>query len=355
MMSFFIAFLFCFALTPIVIRFARYFGLVDDPKKRPHPATTHSGVVPRAGGIGIYLSLLITAVFFVEFTPMIIALFIAAGIAVAVGVWDDYRDMSPYLRFGTNILVAVVILFAGVHIPFITNPLGGVLHFDTWCSFGIGGFVVPFCLVSAGVTVMWIVWMMNAVGWSAGVDGQLPGFVMIAGIVIALLAQRFVEADSSQSTVITISLITAGVYAGFLPWNLYPQKIMPGYSGKSLAGFMLAVLAIMSSTKVGAALLVLGVPMIDAGYTVIRRIMTGVSPFRADRGHLHHLLLDMGWGRRRIAFFYWAVTALLGFVALQLDSQGKVFAFLVMGIVVGGLIVAIQLFNFFRILARNPS
>ena len=102
-------------------------------------------------------------------------------------------------------------------------------------------------------------------------------------------------------------LFRSGAFAGFLPWNFYPQKIMPGYSGKTLAGFLLGLLAILSYGKLGTALLVLGIPTIDAIFTLTRRVAKGKSPVWADRKHLHHVLMDAGWGKRRIALFYWGV------------------------------------------------
>jgi len=104
------------------------------------------------------------------------------------------------------------------------------------------------------------------------------------------------------------------------------KKIMPGYGGKSLAGLLLAVLSILSGAKLGTALLVLSVPMTDAIFTLVRRIGAGKSPFWADAGHLHHKLLERGWGKRKIAFFYWLTSGLFGVLALNLSStQGKFF------------------------------
>ena len=166
---------------------------------------------------------------------------------------------------------------------------------------------------------------MNIIGWSCGVDGQLPGFVTIAAVIIGILGLR-ANQDITQWPVIILAAACAGAYLGFLPWNFYPQKIMPGYSGKSLAGFFLAVLAILSGAKVATMILVLGVPMADAVLTIIRRVATGHSPVWGDRGHLHHKLLDLGFSKRRIAVFYWLFSVVLGVGALFLNSQQKFYA-----------------------------
>jgi UDP-GlcNAc:undecaprenyl-phosphate GlcNAc-1-phosphate transferase len=194
---------------------------------------------------------------------------------------------------------------------------------------------------------IWILWTMNIVGWSAGVDGQMPGFVAIAALTLGFLSLRFTLKDPSQETVTILAFIVTGTFTGFIPWNFYPQKIMPGYGGKTLAGFLLALLGILSYGKLGTALLVLGVPMIDALYTLLRRIGAKKSPVRADRGHLHHQLLNIGWGKRRIALFYWGVSAILGVIALTVTSQQKVFALLVLAAGVGAFLIWVQFFTQF--------
>lgn len=127
---------------------------------------------------------------------------------------------------------------------------------------------------------------------------------------------------------------------------------MPGYGGGTLAGFLLAILSILSWGKLGTAILVLAVPLIDAVYTLGRRIAAGRSPFWGDRGHLHHRLLDIGWGVRKIALFYWTVSAILGGIALALTSQQKLFAFIVLTVIVGG---AILWLNFFSTFSKPPD
>jgi UDP-GlcNAc:undecaprenyl-phosphate GlcNAc-1-phosphate transferase len=122
---------------------------------------------------------------------------------------------------------------------------------------------------------------------------------------------------------------------------------MPGYGGKTLAGFLLALLGILSYGKLGTALLVLGIPTIDALYTLLRRISANKSPVLADRGHLHHRLLDIGWGKRKIALFYWGVSAILGVIALTVTSQQKLFTLLFVGVAVIAFLIWVQFFTQF--------
>lgn len=335
----FLSFLITFLATPQVIKLAKKFSLVDDPKKRKHPAHTHKGIIPRGGGASLYLGIGLPSLFFLPINKVLLGILFGGMLTTLIGLWDDKRDLNPYFRFFTNFVVAALAVAGGVGIPYITNPLNGVIHLDTWqINFSLFG---PHkILVLADIfAIFWIVWTMNIVGWSGGVDGQMPGFVAVAAAVLGVLSFRFSAHDISQKAVTTLCFVTMGSFLGFLPWNFYPQKIMPGYGGKTLAGFMLATLAILSWGKLGTALLVLGVPMIDAGYTFLRRVLRGHSPVWADRGHLHHRLLAIGWGKRRIAIFYWLVSALLGAVALSLNSQQKLFALILLAVLIGGFIV----------------
>lgn len=334
--------------TPIVRGLAIRWGLVDDFAKRPHPAHTHTGIIPRAGGLAIYLGTILTILLFLPVTKLVIGIMITISILTIVGLVDDKGDVNPYLRLATNITAALVVVGAGAGIPYITNPLtGGVILLDTWrLSFNFLGY--HSILVWADLfAFVWILWTMNIVGWSAGVDGQMPGFVAICAFVLGLLSMRYTGADPSQIFVTILAFLVAGSFLGFLPWNVYPQKIMPGYSGKTLAGFFLAILGILSFGKLGTAILVLGIPTIDAAYTLLRRLGTGKSPVWADRGHLHHRLLDLGWGKRRIALFYWGVSAILGIIALSVNSQQKLFMLLLVGVVIGGFITWVSIFSHF--------
>jgi UDP-GlcNAc:undecaprenyl-phosphate GlcNAc-1-phosphate transferase len=169
-----------------------------------------------------------------------------------------------------------------------------------------------------------------------GVDGQLSGVTVIAALTIAALSLKF-SADITQWPVIILAAITAGAYFGFLPWHIFPQKIMPGYGGSTLAGYLLGVLSILATAKVGVLLVVLGVPLIDTGYVIFNRIRHGKSPVWGDRGHLHHKLLDAGLSKKQVAIFYWGVTAILGVIALNLKTDAKVYTMIGVAVFLGGL------------------
>lgn len=327
-----------FVSTPFFIRLAHKYGLVDDPKMRKHPANTHKGIIARAGGLPIFSAVLIASILFIPMNKIMIGILLGSFLMLVVGLLDDYYDLSPYLRFVLNIVIAVLVVLFGLGIPYITNPFGGVIRLDS-LFVNISFFGNHKFLILADIfAVIWIVSIANFVNWSKGVDGQMPGFVAIASFFLGLMAFRFSAHNIQHESVVLFCFIVAGAYAGFLPFNFYPQRMMPGYSGGSLAGFLLGILSILSWGKIGTLILVLSVPIIDAFYVIIRRLITGKSPFRGDRGHFHHRLLEIGWGKRRIAVFYWIVSILFGLSALQFEQQEKMLAFILVFIILAGFI-----------------
>jgi UDP-GlcNAc:undecaprenyl-phosphate GlcNAc-1-phosphate transferase len=166
---------------------------------------------------------------------------------------------------------------------------------------------------------------------------------MIAAIVMGILSFRFVN-DITAWPSAYLSFALAGAYGGLLIFNKYPQKIMPGWGGGALAGYFLAVLAILSGAKVATALIVLGVPLMDVIYVIARRIAAHKSPVWGDTNHLHHQLLKLGYSKSQVALFYWSITALLGGIALQLNSQMKIYTILLIAVSVGGALLWINLF-----------
>ncbi len=338
-----------FISVPAVIQIANYFGLVDDPAKRPHPAHTETRIIPRAGGLALYFGLVLAASMFIPFAKGIVGILLGAGLLMIVGLIDDYRDVHPYVRFSVNILAAILAVAGGAGIGFITNPLtGGIIHFDTirWSFDFLGKHsILP---VADLLAIVWLVWTMNIVGWSTGIDGQMPGFVAISAFVIGILSFSLISVDNFPAwTGTALAFITAGAYLGFLPWNFFPQKIMPGYGGKSLAGFLLATLAILTTAKLGTAILVLGIPLIDSVYVVFARLMARHNPIWGSRNHLHHRLLDAGWSKPRIALFYWLVSAILGIVALTVNARQKLFAFLIVAVIIAMIIIWLKFSTIF--------
>lgn len=326
--------------TPLVIRFANKIGIIDDPGKNRHPKVIHTYPTPRGGGISIYIALLVGCIFFLPLDKQLIGILAGATILVIMGVLDDKYNLNPYLRLFFGLLASAAPIAAGIGIAFISNPFGGVINLSQpQISFELFGSVHTIWILSDILAILWITFLMNIVNMGAkGVDGQLSGVTVIAALTIAFLSLKF-SADITQWPVIILAAITAGAYLGFLPWHIFPQKIMPGYSGSTLAGYLLAILSILSTTKVGALMVVLGIPLIDTGYTIVRRVMSHKSPVWGDRGHLHHRLLDAGLTKMQVAIFYWAVTLFLGILALNLNTANKIYTMIGIALLLGGLIL----------------
>ncbi len=330
-LPFIFSFVISLAITSITIMVYKSLGLVDKSTKSDHAKHIHTNPVPRGGGIPILIAMLLSTLSFLKVDAQIAGIFAGAVIIAIAGVLDDILDISPYLRLALGVIAALIVVSTGIGIAYVSNPFGmGVINFNL-------------DLITNTLTILWIVWGMNFVNMGAkGLDGQLPGVTTIAAIVMGILSLRFVgDIAAWPSTYLSFAL--AGAYAGLLVFNIYPQKIMPGWGGGALSGYFLAVLSILSGAKVATALIVLGVPLMGVVYAIVRRVAAGKSPVWGDTGHLHHQLLKLGWSKRQVATFYWLVTALLGTIALQLNSQMKIYTILLIAVSVGGALLWINL------------
>jgi UDP-GlcNAc:undecaprenyl-phosphate GlcNAc-1-phosphate transferase len=334
------AFLIAILATPFVIKLAKKLNVIDDPRINKHIKVIHKYPVPRMGGLATYIAILATSLIFLPPDKHLIGILVGGTLITAVGILDDKYNLNPYLRLILGLLAALSPVAAGIGISFISNPWGGVINLSSpQIVLNFLGRDRAIWILSDLFGLFWIVFIMNMINMGAkGIDGQLPGVVVISAATLAAMSLKF-SADITQWPVITLAAILAGSYLGFLPWNFYPQKIMPGYGGSTLAGYILAILTILSTTKVGILMVVLGVPLIDTGYVIARRILSRKSPVWGDKGHLHHRLLDIGWGKRRIAVFYWAITAFLGYIALNLNTTSKLYTMVGITVILGGVIL----------------
>ncbi len=331
-----LSFLVAYVSVPLVIKLAGFLGIIDDPRKQIHPKVIHTYPVPRGGGLSIFIALFAASMIFLPLDKHLIGILIGAALVTLIGTLDDKYNLNPYLRLILGFIAATAPIAAGIGIAFLQVPFLGIvdlsqpqIHFNLLGPHSIW-------VLSDLFALFWIVFLMLILNMGAkGVDGQLPGVAGTAALTIGLLSLGF-SADIAQWPVIILAAITAGAYFGFLPWNIYPQKIMPGYGGSTLPGYLLAVLSILSTAKVGTLLVVLGVPLIDTGYTIIRRVTSGKSPVWGDVGHLHHRLLALGWSKRKVALFYWLITALLGILALNLNASFKFYTMVGVAVALGG-------------------
>ena len=323
-----------FVLSPFAIRLAQRFGAIDLPDASRR---VHRQEVPRGGGVAVVASFvgvgigalvindMVGAVPAVRSLPVeqLAALFGGAALAAALGFLDDRYQLRARWQLLIQLSVAGVAVAAGVNIGFIDNPfqfLGG--PFD----FGIIEFGAEVAIM---VTVLWIVGMINSINFIDGLDGLSTGISLIAAVTLAIAALRL-----DLPAVAMPCAVLAGALAGFLPWNFHRARVFIGTTGVYAVGYALAILSILGVGKVAVAMLVLGVPIIDTFWIIIRRLSSRRSPFTPDRGHFHHRLLDLGLTHRGAVLVIYGICGLLALLSLVLSGTGSLYAF--MGVVVGG-------------------
>jgi UDP-GlcNAc:undecaprenyl-phosphate/decaprenyl-phosphate GlcNAc-1-phosphate transferase len=314
-------------LTPVVRSRAVRLGVVD----RPNHRRVNVNPVPRGGGLASGAAFLIVGLVLVVANDQLrivgsrtdlepgelVALFGGCAAAVAIGALDDWFDLRARWQLIGQLGLAVAAIALGIGIVSINNPFTGTLV----------KFTEPF---AAGFTLLWIVGMINSVNFIDGLDGLSSGIGLIAAITLGVLS---LTTQVNQPFVAVLCFALAGSLLGFLRWNFHPATVFPGSSGTTFIGFALAVLSILGSAKVAVALLVLGVPIIDAFWIIVRRMIAGRSPFSPDRGHLHHRLLDLGLSHRQTVVLIYAICIGLGVLSLVLSGASQVYAFL--GVFVG--------------------
>ncbi len=247
------------------------------------------------------------------------ALLLGGAAAAALGAIDDFLDLRARWQLVGQLGLALFAVWAGLVIDFINNPFGE----------GVIRFAGPF---AAGFTVFWIVGMINSINFIDGLDGLSSGIALIASVTLGLIS---LSTQVGQPLVAVLCFALAGALLGFLRWNLHPATIFSGTSGVQFVGYTLAVLSILGTAKVAVALLVLGVPIIDTFWIIVRRLSQGRSPFSPDRNHIHHRLLDLGLSHRQTVFVIYGICLALALLALLLSGVNQLYAFLAIFLVFG--------------------
>jgi UDP-GlcNAc:undecaprenyl-phosphate/decaprenyl-phosphate GlcNAc-1-phosphate transferase len=287
--------------------------------------------MPRAGGLAIAASFLLTSSVFLlanqslDLVAEVIApnelaaLLLGGAAAAALGAIDDFLDLRARWQLVGQIGLALFAVWAGLQIDFINNPIGQ----------GVIRFAGP---LAAGFTIFWIVGMINSINFIDGLDGLSSGIALIASVTLGLIS---LSTQVGQPLVAILCFALAGALLGFLRWNLHPATIFSGTSGVQFVGYTLAVLSILGTAKVAVALLVLGVPIIDTFWIIVRRLSQGRSPFSPDRNHIHHRLLDLGLSHRQTVFVIYGICLALALLALLLSGVNQLYAFLAIFLVFG--------------------
>lgn len=333
-------------LTPRFIKFAKANGIVTDPAIHSHPGMLLTKPSARGGGIIFAFVFAVGTLLFVQPTREILGILIFTILLALFGLLDDYQNThlrsklrileSPGLRLGILVvLISVFVAAFGIRSDYISNPLGGIIQFDGNTVNLLGNAVNSVALV---FTVLWIVWILNLLSWSNGIDGQFAGITGIVGILIAVLALRFVPQTSGQIDLAKLAVIMSGASVGMLFFTWNPSKIMWGFGAVS-AGLVIAALSILINSKIATSVSIIIIPFFDAAVTFIRRIIQKKNPFKGDKGHLHHLLMERGWSIKRIAVFYWLTTAIFGVIGILTADKSIQVLFFLGGIVAFGIIL----------------
>ncbi|MQL51521.1 undecaprenyl/decaprenyl-phosphate alpha-N-acetylglucosaminyl 1-phosphate transferase [Desulfofundulus thermobenzoicus] len=296
-------------VTPWVRRQAFRWGAVD----RPNARKVHHELMPRLGGLAVYLGFMVAVLATMQPGRAVYGLLLGMTLITLVGALDDIRGLSPRVKLGGQITAALILLPFGIQVFFITNPVSGQILY-----LGDLGMVI---------TVFWVVAVTNAVNLIDGLDGLAGGVSCIAALTMAVVGwtQWHVFGAAGQQEVIWLALILTGALLGFLRYNFHPARIFLGDSGSMLLGYTLAAMAVMGLTKsvtavsVVVPMVILGIPLLDTTFAVLRRYHKHRSIFQPDKEHLHHQLLAIGLSHRQAVLVIYAISALLGASAVILN------------------------------------
>ena len=304
-----------FVATPVVKNLARRVGAVDVPRDNRR---MHDHPIPRMGGLAIFLGFLLSALIFVPITEELQGMLLGAVIIVVLGIFDDIYSLKAWFKFIVQIVAALIAVFSGNLIETLSNP--NIFSSNPYWDLG---------WLSYPVTVIWIVAITNAVNLIDGLDGLACGVSTISSMTLLVIALVVSEAD-----VAILMAALAGGCLGFLPYNMNPAKIFMGDTGSTFLGYILAVVSIQGLFKFytiisfAVPFLMLGLPIFDTCFAFIRRIAHGQSPMHADRSHVHHRLIDMGFSQKQAVAVLYIISAILGLSAVVLTSVGAVKAML---------------------------
>ncbi|RJQ30906.1 MAG: undecaprenyl/decaprenyl-phosphate alpha-N-acetylglucosaminyl 1-phosphate transferase, partial [Actinobacteria bacterium] len=295
------------AITPLVEKIAVKLGAVDIPDERK----VHGKPVPRLGGLTIFLTIFLGIIAYLvwQLTHQsfnfrlllnanydLLGIFIGSSMMFVFGCLDDIFDVSPGFKFLGQLLSASVVVIFGTTIDFIGSPGGGLINIPSW----LGIFI----------TIFWIVGLTNTVNFIDGLDGLAAGVVSIAGVALYVSAIQ-----TGKVNMAVIMVVLCGALLGFLRYNFNPAKIFMGDSGSMFLGFLIGSLTVQAATKSAATIallvpiVIMGVPIFDAGWAIWRRFINKKPLTKADKEHIHHRLMRQGFSQRRTVLVIYAWSA----------------------------------------------
>lgn len=290
-------------ITPLVIKFAVKIGATDKPNHRK----VHQKVMPRLGGLAIFIG--VVAGYFASglYSERILTISLGAILIIAVGILDDLYELSAKVKFSGQILIAILIVSSGLTIDFLTIPFVVERMELGWLAYPI--------------TVFWIVGITNAVNLIDGLDGLAAGISTIGLAAIAILA-----GISGKGLILTLSLIVLASTLGFLFYNFHPAKIFMGDTGALFLGYSISILSLLGLYKsvtlfsIIIPIIILGVPVFDTTFAIIRRLINKQPISAPDKSHLHHRIMELGLSHRNTVLVIYGLGILFSVAAILLSS-----------------------------------
>ncbi|WP_316570477.1 MraY family glycosyltransferase [Neobacillus sp. YIM B06451] len=302
-LAFFAALITVLVLTPLVIKFAVWFGAIDKPNERK----VHQTIMPRLGGLAIFLGVIAGYLVGGLYEQKVNTISVGAILIILIGILDDKFELSAKTKFAGQLIVASLILASGLKIDLVTIPYIGSFELGLW---------------SYPVTIFWIVAITNAINLIDGLDGLSAGVSAIGIATIAILA-----ALAGKALIFTLSLILLGSIIGFLFYNFHPAKIFMGDTGALFLGYSISILSLLGLYKSVTLfsflvpIIILGVPVFDTTFAIIRRIVNRKPISAPDKSHLHHRLLELGLSHRNTVLAIYAFGILFSAAAVLLSES----------------------------------
>jgi len=301
--------------TPLVKKLAIKVNAIDVPKDERR---VHTKPIPVMGGLAIYISFVIGTILYNGIlTTSQTGIIIGVTIIVIGGIIDDIKELRPKYKLLIQVIAAICLLISGVKITVVTNPF-----IESYPYLTMGWINIP-------VTIIWIVGVTNAFNLIDGLDGLAAGIAFISSVTLMI-----VSILNGRLEAAFLTAVLSGAILGFLPYNFNPASIFMGDTGSQLLGFLLAAISIEGAIKSATAfviavpILAFGLPIYDTLFAMIRRKVNGKSIMQADKGHLHHRLLDMGLGQKQAVIIMYFISAVLGgiaIIAMQMSTQRAYF------------------------------
>lgn len=332
------SFLFTLIGTVLALRWFPRFHLMDRPEKYGLARNP----IPYSGGLILFLSFLFSTLLFVELESKVIGLIFGALLITFVSFWDDRFNLSPWVRLSVQILIGALVTLFGLKIQLLSNPFGNPIFLDSIKFEMLGQEIWLFSML---FIIVWLVLMMNVTNWLDGIPALSSGVGIVASFAMFLLSiQGFHTVD--QTTIIILSISLFFSLLAFVIFEFPPPKILMGDTGSMFLGFLLGMFAIFAGGKVATALLIMGFPVLDALWVILRRLLTGKSPLRGDYKHFHHRLLHVGLPQKAALFLNYGLCAVFAGIALIIhNTRGKFTALLVLFgimIVTGSLVYLLE-------------